>query len=157
MALRVLSGVISNADGPVADEVVIGFNPHAVLSVPPSVEVVNLRTVGPDGRFLALPAEHVAIREIEFRIMAFMFMSQTKRFFIGTQTTLDQITIAWSKGSQTIGILPEISYMIIGEVEGTGGAAAGNGMPNPGITPAAPGRNFGNPVTLPGGIAGDRK
>jgi len=32
MPLRVLSGVISNADGPVTDEVVIGFNPHVVIS-----------------------------------------------------------------------------------------------------------------------------
>jgi hypothetical protein len=45
MPLRVLSGVISNADGPVADEVVIGFNPHVVISVPQPVEVVKMRTI----------------------------------------------------------------------------------------------------------------
>jgi hypothetical protein len=153
MPLRVLSGVISNADGPVRDEVVIEFNPHVVLSVPPQVEVVKMRTIGPEGRFLDVPAEHVALRELEFRIMAFSLTGQTTRFFVGTATTLDQITISWSKGSRTLGIAPEISYMIIGEVEGSGSGSGGDtGQPPIGTpgTPGTPGGNIGQPVTPPG-------
>lgn len=150
MPLRVLSGVISNADGPVADEVVIGFNPHVVISVPQPVEVVKMRTIGPEGRFIDVPAEHVALRELEFRIMGFLLTSQTTRFFVGTATTLDQITISWSKGPRTLGIAPEISYMIIGEVEGSGSGSGGDTGRPPIGTPGTPGGNIGQPVTPPG-------
>ena len=158
MPLRVLSGVISNADGPVADEVVIGFNPHVVISAPQRVEVVKIRTIGPEGRFLDVPAEHVALRELDFSISAFLITSSRTRFFINTATTRDQITISWSKGSRTLGIAPEISYMIIGEVEGSGsGSGGGTGQPpNPVGTPGTPGGNVGHPITLPGGTTGKR-
>jgi len=163
MPLRVLSGVISNADGPVAESVVIGFNPHVVLSAPERVEVAKMRTIGPAGDFLDVPAEHVAMREINFRHPAMLLIGQMTRFFIDTQITLDQITIAWSKGSRTIGILPEISYMIIGEVEGSGsgyggGGGGGSSRPTgPVGTPSTPVGDIGRPVTLPGGITGERK
>jgi len=157
MPLRVLSGVISNADGPVRDEVVIGFNPHVVLSVPPQVEVVKVRTIGPEGRFIEVPAEHVALRELEFTIMAFRLTSTTTRFFIGTATTLDQITISWSKGSRTLGIAPEISYMIIGEVEGRGSGGSGGQPPVGTPTPGTPGGDGGPPITPPPGTTTGRR
>jgi hypothetical protein len=151
MPLRVLSGVIRNEDGPVADQVVIGFNPHVVISAPQRVEVVDMRTIGPDGRFLDVPAEHVAPRELDFRISGFILTSARTRFFIGTTTTLDQITITWSKGSRTLGIYPEISYMIIGEIEGSGSGSGGGQSPVGTPTPGTPGGIVGQPVTPPSG------
>jgi len=151
MPLRVLSGVICNEDGPVADQVIIGFNPHVVISAPLRVEVVDMRTIGPEGRFLDVPAEHVALRELDFLIKGFILISASLRFQIGTTTTLDQITISWSKGSRTLGIAPEISYMIIGEVEGSGdGNGGGTGRPPIG-TPGTPVGNVGQPITPPVG------
>jgi len=155
MPLRVLSGVVCNEDGPVADQVVIGFSPHVVISAPQQVEVVDMRTIGPEGRFLDVPAEHVALRELDFRIMGFIVTSARTRFFISTTTTLDQITISWSKGSRTLGIAPEISYMIIGEVEGSG---SGGGQPPIGSpTPGTPGGDGGPPITPPPGTTTGRR
>ena len=155
MPLRVLSGVVCNEDGPVADQVMIGFSPHVVISAPQQVEVVDMRTIGPEGRFLDVPAEHVALRELDFRIMGFIVTSARTRFFISTTTTLDQITISWSKGSRTLGIAPEISYMIIGEVEGSG---SGGGQPPIGSpTPGTPGGDGGPPITPPPGTTTGRR
>jgi len=162
MALRVLSGVIFNEDGPVQGSVEIGFNPHAVISAPPRIEVVKMRTVGPSGRYSDVPAEHVALREINFRTL---FLSSGHiRNFIDTVTTPDQITISWSKGSRSIGIAPEISYMIIGDigddsVDGDGNSGGGDPIrpPGPVVNPVDPGIGVRPPGTLPDGEKTNKK
>lgn len=158
MALRVLSGVISNADGPVQDSVVIGFNPHVVLSAPPRVEVVDMRTVGAAGAFSDVPAEHVALRELDFRIPGLLLFGRRTRFFIDTATTPDQITIQWSKGAETIGIAPEISYMIIGDVADGSAVGAGTVQPPGGnVTPDVPGIGDRPPFPITGGTDRNRR
>jgi hypothetical protein len=110
MALRVLSGLVNiRSSGPKSGSVRIGFNPHQRTQG--TVGVVERATVGPAGRFVAVPAKIIALRQITLLGIGPM---PDYKFRLADTISRDSIRIRWS------GVGPafseEVSYMIIGEV-----------------------------------------
>ena len=110
MALRVLSGLLNiRSTGPKSGSVRIGFNPH--VRTQGTIGVVERATIGPAGRFVAVPAKIIALRQITALGLEPM---PDYKFRLADTISRDSIRIRWS------GVGPafteEVSYMIIGEV-----------------------------------------
>ncbi|HUG38739.1 MAG TPA: hypothetical protein VML54_17405 [Candidatus Limnocylindrales bacterium] len=107
--MRILTGIVNiTSDGPKSGTVRIRFNPHEKLDG--DVSVVERGTIGPAGRFVAVPAKHVALRQITFIDLD----SAKNRFSVGDEITRDRLRITWSGTGASFS--EEISYLVIGEV-----------------------------------------
>jgi hypothetical protein len=89
-----------------------------------------------------------------------LFSRNRIRNFIDTVTTLDQITVNWSRGPHIIGIAPEISYLVIGDV-GEDSDDDGNDDPSPRppdvtVDSGLPDIGDRPPVPVPGGTDDER-
>lgn len=125
MALRILTGFLTM--GPPRGEAIIRFNPHGLLSADsPTTSLGEISTIGGNGRFEAVPAKLVALRELRVNTrnvnaligLADSFSTTCK---VGDSIDRDQLKITWDAAVDVakpfIRILPqEISYMVIGEV-----------------------------------------
>ena len=117
MALRILAGIVNiTSTGPKSGKVRIGFNPH--VRIDGDASLAERTTIGPAGRFLAVPAKHVALRQITFIDLD----SDTNRFSVGDSIDRDRLRITW-KGTGA-SFSEEISYLVIGEVADASSASA---------------------------------
>src|SRR5262245_21374181 len=118
MALRILSGFVNigNNPGPKNGRVAIRFSDHQLIDG--DATIIERRTIGPAGRFIATPAKHVALRQIT----AFSGTSggplseamPTYTFKVDDEITRDDLVISWSGTGPAFS--EDISYLVIGEV-----------------------------------------
>lgn len=112
MAMRILSGIIRPLT--VGGSVQIGFNPHQLLTVAqPQAGVSRMRTVGPAGDFIRVPATSVAVRQ--FNIPGDLRPTDA-HLIINDQPRRANITVTWRSGGGRPVLIEEIAYMVIGEV-----------------------------------------
>ncbi len=113
MALRVLSGLIHNNTGLLDGFVIIGFNPHRLIFG--DARITKMRTIGSDGEFTDVPTEHIGLRELSLAVPppVIPFLFPGSDIFVNTQTTQHELVVRWKC---YVGLAPEISYMVIGDV-----------------------------------------
>jgi hypothetical protein len=120
MALRILAGIVNiTRNGPKSGVVRIRFNPHERISG--DVGLAERRAIGPAGRFIAVPAKHVALRQINLMDTD----STNNRFTVNDEINRDRLVIRWSGTNACFS--EEISYLVAGEV------------PDPVVIPLPPG------------------
>lgn len=111
MALRILTGIVNiSRTGPKNGRVRIRFNPHQRIDGDASL--IERRTIGAAGDFVATPGKLVALRQIALLDLG---GTSTYRFIVNDTITRQRLTISW-RGHSTA-FSEEISYMVIGEVE----------------------------------------
>ena len=79
--------------------------------------VVEKKTIGPDGNFEKVPAKIVSLRQIKVMVAVAPVVggpSTTETFKIGDHINKQYLKITWS--ASEISTIEEISYMVIGEV-----------------------------------------
>jgi hypothetical protein len=113
MALRVLSGFVKIGDnpGPKNGRVAIRFSDHQLIDG--DATIVERRTIGPEGRFVATPAKHVALRQITLIGVGGASMPNYT-FRLGDEITRDDLVITWNGSGPAFS--EEVSYMVVGEV-----------------------------------------
>jgi len=110
MALRILTGLVNvSSGGPKTGNVTISFNPHQRSAG--TVGVVERTTIGPAGRFIAVPGKVVALRQI--KLIGVDPMSDYS-FRLNDSISRDALTIRWRATGPAF--TEEISYMVVGEV-----------------------------------------
>lgn len=78
--------------------------------------VVEKKTLGPEGNFKKVPTKIVALRQIKVQTVVAPVVggpSSTEKFKIGDYINKQRLKITWSAD---LGKIEEISYMVIGEV-----------------------------------------
>lgn len=113
MTLKIMSGIVlpSKTSGYVK----IMFDDHSIQHSSDG-DVVEKKTLGPDGNFKKVPTKMVALRQIEVLVTVAPVVggpSSTEKFKIGDSINKQRLKITWSAG---LGKIQEISYMVIGEV-----------------------------------------
>jgi len=110
MALRILTGLVNvSSGGPKTGNVTISFNPHQRSAG--TVGVVERTTIGPAGRFTAVPGKVVALRQI--KLIGVDPMSDYS-FRLNDSISRDALTIRWRATGPAF--TEEISYMVVGVV-----------------------------------------
>jgi hypothetical protein len=110
MALRILGGMVNiTSDGPKNGRVAIGFNPHDLVDG--DAALAERTTLGPAGRFTAVPLKMVALRQIT---LIGTFPMGDYRFRVNDEITRDDLVISWHGDGPAFS--EEISYLVIGEV-----------------------------------------
>src|SRR5262245_47784848 len=112
MALRILSGFVNigNNPGPKNGRVAIRFSDHQLIDG--DATIIERKTIGPEGRFIATPAKHVALRQITLIGASGTMPNYT--FRLGDEITRDDLVITWNGSGPAFS--EEVSYMVIGEV-----------------------------------------
>jgi hypothetical protein len=109
MPLRILTGIVAiGPRGPKSGNVRIQFNPHRRIDG--DANVTERGTVGPAGRFAAVPAKHVALRQITLIDTD----AAINRFTVNDAITRDALRISWKGRGASFS--EEISYLVVGEV-----------------------------------------
>lgn len=118
MAIRILTGVISC--GPPVGFVRIGFNPHLRLQAGAgNTTVLEMSEIGPARDFAAIPAKHVALRQLAFQRVG--TASEHTDCVVNDTISATELRVSWASSADISGpfariVAAEISYMIVGEV-----------------------------------------
>ena len=75
--------------------------------------VVEKKTLGPEGNFKKVPTKIVALRQIKVQSITTPSVTSLEKFKIGDYVNKQRLKITWS---YDLGKIEEISYMVIGEV-----------------------------------------
>ena len=79
-------------------------------------DVVEKKTIGPEGNFKKVPTKIVSLRQIQVQVTVAPAVggpSSIEKFKIGDYINKQRLKITWS---YSLGKIEEISYMVIGEV-----------------------------------------
>lgn len=127
MALKILSGIIiPYGQFTKAGSATVDFYPHTIAGDVEQPGGQDMMALGPDKPFISQPCKVVSLRHIEFTDIdaTNLFQeprgSEAKRFNINDSfdpTGHNSLTIKWNAQGQDAKIW-EISYMVVGEVEG---------------------------------------
>ena len=113
MTLKVLSGIVSPKKQ--SGYVEIMFDDHGVSNTS-DANVIEKKTLGPEGNFKKTPTKMVALRQIKVQSVVAPVVggpSSTEKFKIGDYINKQRLKVTWSTDN---GKIEEISYMVIGEV-----------------------------------------
>ena len=113
MTLKIMSGIVlpSKTSGYVK----IMFDDHAIQHSSDG-NVLEKKTIGPEGNFKKVPAKIVSLRQIKVQTTVAPVVggpSAPVKYKIGDSINTQRLKITWSAG---FGKIEEISYMVIGEV-----------------------------------------
>jgi len=113
MTLKIMSGIVlpSKTKGYVK----IMFDDHSIQHGSDG-NVVEKKTLGPEGNFKKVPTKIVSLRQIKVQVVTAPVVggpSDSVKYKIGDSINKERLKITWSAG---LGKIQEISYMVIGEV-----------------------------------------
>ncbi|MCA9811384.1 MAG: hypothetical protein KC483_00795 [Nitrosarchaeum sp.] len=113
MTLKIMSGIVlpSKQNGYVE----VMFDDHSIQH-DSDANVVEKKTIGPEGDFKKVPAKIVSLRQIKVQVTTAPAVggpSSLEKFKIGDYINKQRLKITWSAD---LGKIEEISYMVIGEV-----------------------------------------
>lgn len=113
MTLKVMSGIVLPSKN--SGYVKIMFDDHSIQHGS-DADVVEKKTLGPEGNFKKVPTKIVSLRQIHMMVTVAPAVggpSSTEKFKIGDYVNTKRLKITWSA---SLGKIDEISYMVIGEV-----------------------------------------
>ena len=113
MTLKIMSGIVlpSKQNGYVE----VMFDDHSIQH-DSDANVVEKKTIGPEGDFKKVPAKIVSLRQIKVQVTTAPAVggpSSLEKLKIGDYINKQRLKITWSAD---LGKIEEISYMVIGEV-----------------------------------------